>query len=195
MMASLPISENGDPLWKFIRGAWGRRRIVATRIAPGGHEVLASATPSLFTERLKMSECLTDDFLRGYASADYGITTSQIMAAELLALRARAASWKRRWKRSLDEYSPAVVGEGGGEPFSGGSIVPFPRRPSFAGRPSLRPDILMPAYAAGPSARIFDPSRGVRIAPVSLADRSCNFLDSAVVTIAHLTLPTAAQAL
>ena len=35
----IPISENGDPLWKFIRGAWGRRRIVATRIAPGGHEV------------------------------------------------------------------------------------------------------------------------------------------------------------
>ena len=35
----IPISENGDPLWKFIRGAWGKRRIVATRIAPGGHEV------------------------------------------------------------------------------------------------------------------------------------------------------------
>ena len=35
----IPIAENGDPLWKFHRGAWGRRRIVATRIAPGGHEV------------------------------------------------------------------------------------------------------------------------------------------------------------
>ena len=35
----IPISENGDPLWKFIRGAWGKRRIVATRIAPAGHEV------------------------------------------------------------------------------------------------------------------------------------------------------------
>ena len=35
----IPISENGDPLWKFHRGAWGRRRITATRIAPGGHEV------------------------------------------------------------------------------------------------------------------------------------------------------------
>lgn len=35
----IPISENGDPLWRFIRGGWGRRRIVQTRIAPGGHEV------------------------------------------------------------------------------------------------------------------------------------------------------------
>ena len=35
----IPIAENGDPLWRFIRGGWGRRRIVATRIAPGGHEV------------------------------------------------------------------------------------------------------------------------------------------------------------
>jgi hypothetical protein len=34
-----PIAENGDPLWKFHRGAWGRRRIVATRISPDGHEV------------------------------------------------------------------------------------------------------------------------------------------------------------
>ena len=34
-----PISENGDPPWRFIRGAWGKRRIVATRISPGGHEV------------------------------------------------------------------------------------------------------------------------------------------------------------
>jgi hypothetical protein len=35
----IKISENGDPLWKFIRGAWGKRRIVATRISPEGHEV------------------------------------------------------------------------------------------------------------------------------------------------------------
>lgn len=35
----VPIAENGDPLWKFHRGGWGRRRIVAARIAPGGHEV------------------------------------------------------------------------------------------------------------------------------------------------------------
>lgn len=35
----IPISENGDPLWKFHRGAWFRRKIVATRIAPGGQEV------------------------------------------------------------------------------------------------------------------------------------------------------------
>lgn len=35
----IKIAENGDPLWQFHRGAWGKRRIVATRIAPGGHEV------------------------------------------------------------------------------------------------------------------------------------------------------------
>ena len=35
----MPVSENGDPLWRFIRGSWGKRRITATRIAPGGHEV------------------------------------------------------------------------------------------------------------------------------------------------------------
>jgi hypothetical protein len=34
-----PILENGDPLWKFVRGAWGKRRIVATRISPEGREV------------------------------------------------------------------------------------------------------------------------------------------------------------
>ena len=35
----MPVAENGDPLWRFHRGAWGRRRITAARIAPGGHEV------------------------------------------------------------------------------------------------------------------------------------------------------------
>jgi hypothetical protein len=34
-----PIAENGEPLWRFIRGSWGKRRIVATRVAPNGHEV------------------------------------------------------------------------------------------------------------------------------------------------------------
>jgi hypothetical protein len=35
----IKISENGDPLWRFIRGLWGERRITATRISPEGHEV------------------------------------------------------------------------------------------------------------------------------------------------------------
>ena len=35
----VPIAENGDPLWRFIRGGWGRRRITATRISPDGHEI------------------------------------------------------------------------------------------------------------------------------------------------------------
>ena len=35
----MPVAENGDPLWRFIRGGWGKRRITAARIAPGGHEV------------------------------------------------------------------------------------------------------------------------------------------------------------
>ena len=33
------VSENGDPLWKFHRGAWVDRRIVDVRVAPGGKEL------------------------------------------------------------------------------------------------------------------------------------------------------------
>jgi hypothetical protein len=33
------VSENGDPLWKFVRGGWSRREIVEVRIAPGGHQL------------------------------------------------------------------------------------------------------------------------------------------------------------
>jgi hypothetical protein len=33
------VSENGDPLWKFHRGAWTNREIVEVRIAPGGIEL------------------------------------------------------------------------------------------------------------------------------------------------------------
>jgi hypothetical protein len=33
------LSENGDPLWKFIRGGWGKYEITDVRIAPGGHQL------------------------------------------------------------------------------------------------------------------------------------------------------------
>ena len=33
------VSENGDPLWKFVRGAWTRRKITDVLIAPGGYQL------------------------------------------------------------------------------------------------------------------------------------------------------------
>ena len=33
------ISENGDPLWRFYRGSWDRKKIVDVKIAPGGQEL------------------------------------------------------------------------------------------------------------------------------------------------------------
>jgi hypothetical protein len=34
-----PVAEDGDPLWRFRRGAWANRQIVDVRIAPGGHQL------------------------------------------------------------------------------------------------------------------------------------------------------------
>lgn len=33
------VSENGAPLWKFIRGAWTGRKITDVLIAPNGKEL------------------------------------------------------------------------------------------------------------------------------------------------------------
>jgi hypothetical protein len=33
------VTENGDPLWKFVRGGWTRRKITDVLIAPSGHEL------------------------------------------------------------------------------------------------------------------------------------------------------------
>jgi hypothetical protein len=40
-----PISENGSPLWRFVRGSWIDRQIVEARVAPGGVEVWIKHAP------------------------------------------------------------------------------------------------------------------------------------------------------
>lgn len=41
------VHEDGDPLWRFIRGGWTGRRIEDVRIAPNGYElwIKVSAEP------------------------------------------------------------------------------------------------------------------------------------------------------
>ena len=39
------ISENGDPLWKFHRGAWHHERIAEAAVHPDGHRVFIKLEP------------------------------------------------------------------------------------------------------------------------------------------------------
>lgn len=37
------ISENGDPLWRFVRGGRTREKIVDARVTPQGHVYIKAA--------------------------------------------------------------------------------------------------------------------------------------------------------
>ena len=55
-----------------------------------------------------MSERLTDEQLRGYASAEYSLPFAHAMADELLALRARVAQLEAALK-GIEPYLDAIV--------------------------------------------------------------------------------------
>ena len=41
----IPVGENGDPLWKFQRGAWTGRKITEVRVDPGERQLWIKVSP------------------------------------------------------------------------------------------------------------------------------------------------------